>query len=695
MPRSILLSTCFGVLAAAPAFAQDSAPLVDIITINANRTATDSATLDAQEMASHMTPDTTAVLAQLPGLSTISNGALSGQVQYRGLFGSRVNIRVNGRAFESGGPNLMDPPMHYAPVSLLEQITVDRGIAPVSAGPGLAGGLDARFKSVGFAEGDTLSHTAEFSLSGQSIDDGWSRSAMTGIATTRFRVYAFVANESGEDYSAPGATVAGTRYERLIYGLGAGVRSGDHELALRFRRNETGPTGNPQFAMDIRYVDSDFIELDHDMRLADWDLSTRISWNEVEHAMNNFSLRPAPASMMRFRETIATVEHQAIALSASRRFAAGELELGVDHASSTHDVTITNPHNADFFLNNLPNIDMARTGAFVEWQGPLASWQAELGARVDTHSAEAEEASTGAAVPMMPGMLANTFNMADREWNDVTIDAVARAWHPINDVTLLRVGIARKSRVPTYLERFAWLPTPASAGLADGNTYVGDLELEPETAWIIQAGLDYHAGPAFIRPALFIQQIDNYIQGIAYDDTVGVIDTPVEMVSMMNGDPSPLRFANVDAELYGFDGDFGYQLTPDWRLDGTFEFVRAKRRDIDDNLYRVAPASLSIALSHNAEHWSAGIETVWTAEQKDVSSTNAEQASEGYLVWNLSARVNGPLGSVIDLRVENLFDEAYAPHLSGRNRNSGSDVGVGAPIAAAGRNLGLRLSWSR
>ncbi|MBO6796881.1 TonB-dependent receptor [Maricaulis sp.] len=694
MPRSILMSTCLGVLIAAPAFPQDSAPLVDIITINAHRTTTDGSTLDAQEMASHMTPDTTAVLARLPGVSAISNGALSGQVQYRGLFGSRVNIRLNGRAFESGGPNLMDPPMHYAPAALLEQITIDRGIAPVSAGPGLAGGLDARFKSIDFSESDTLSHATEFSLSGQSIDEGWSRSAMSGIATERFRVYAFGAQESGEDYSAPDTPVAGTRYDRLIYGLGAGFRSGAHEIALSFRRNETGPTGNPQFAMDIRYVDSDFIEFDHDMSLAGWDVSTRISWNEVEHAMNNFSLRPAPASMMRFRETIATVEHQAIALSASRDFAGGALDLGVDHAFATYDVTITNPRNADFFLNSLPDIDMARTGAFLEWQGPLGSWQAELGARLDAHTAEADEASTGPAVPMMPVMLANMFNMSEREWDDVTVDAVARAWHPINDTTLLRVGIARKSRVPTYLERFAWLPTPASAGLADGNTYVGDLELEPETAWIIQAGLDYHAGPAFIRPALFYQQVDNYIQGVAFDDTVGVIDTPVEMVSMMNGDATPLRFANVGAELYGFDGDFGVQLSPTWRLDGAFEFVRAKRRDIDDNLYRVAPASVSLALSHDAEHWSAGIETVWTADQKDVSFTNGEPTSEGYVVWNFNARVNGPLNSVIDLRVDNLLDEAYAPHLSGRNRNSGSAVGLGAPIPAAGRNLGIRLSWS-
>ena len=47
------------------------------------------------------------------------------------------------------------------------------------------------------------------------------------------------------------------------------------------------------------------------------------------------------------------------------------------------------------------------------------------------------------------------------------------------------------------------------------------------------------------------------------------------------------------------------------------------------------------------------------------------------------------------MRIDNLLDEAYTPHLSGRNRNSGSEIGLGAAIPAPGRNLGLRLSWSR
>ena len=38
-------------------------------------------------------------------------------------------------------------------------------------------------------------------------------------------------------------------------------------------------------------------------------------------------------------------------------------------------------------------------------------------------------------------------------------------------------GVSRKSRSPAYQERYLWLPLQATAGLADGRTYTGNLDL--------------------------------------------------------------------------------------------------------------------------------------------------------------------------------------------------------------------------
>jgi len=45
---------------------------------------------------------------------------------------------------------------------------------------------------------------------------------------------------------------------------------------------------------------------------------------------------------------------------------------------------------------------------------------------------------------------------------------------------------------------------------------------------------------------------------------------------------TPLRYSNVEVAFYGADASFGY------RLDGSVSFTRARRRDIDDGILRVA-----------------------------------------------------------------------------------------------------------
>jgi iron complex outermembrane receptor protein len=677
------------------AFAQSADnPLTDIITVSTPRLQSPTRDqLDPQEQPVIAAPDTTHLLARLPGAAAVANGALSGQLQYRGLFGPRLNIRVNDQMIASGGPNLMDPPLHYAPSVLVERIEFARGVSPVSDGPGLGGGFNASLISGDFTDqaGFSLSHT--LTLAARSADDSTAIGGLVGLSNDSLRFHVLGSLETGDDRETPYGTIHGSEHERSVYGIGGGWRSGPHTLSVEFRRNETGPTGNPPFSMDIRFIDTDTARIAY---RGDFDairLDLAAGWSDVGHGMNNVSLRPAPGSPMRWRETFAYAETRTLSAALALAAMGGELRAGIDHADTAHDVTITNPVNADFYLHNLPDIDLSRTGAFVEWDGPMiAGWQGELGLRVDHHEASAGLAATGSAVPAMPGMLAMAANMADRDWQGSTLDAALRLWRPLSETITVRLNLARKTRAPGYLERFAWLPTAASGGLADGNTYVGDLELEPETAWIAEAGLDWSDAQAYARPTLFIRRIDDYIQGVPFDATPGLINSPVEMVSAMNGDPTPLRFANVDAELFGLDADFGYRIDAHWRLDGAVSWVRGKRRDIKDDLYRIAPAHLRISASYDAETWTVTLESLATARQDEVSLANGETATPGQVVANLYGRWDVRPGVSLALGVENLLDQPWRDHLAGVNRNAGSDIGLGERLPGNGRSFGLRLA---
>jgi iron complex outermembrane receptor protein len=409
--------------------------------------------------------------------------------------------------------------------------------------------------------------------------------------------------------------------------------------------------------------------------------------------MNNFDLRPPPAAAMR-RETFADAITRTGDLTVIFPVAEGELRLGADVEDVDRANLITNPSNPNFYIRSMPDVSVRRAGLFAEWAGAIGSLNGELGIRVDQTDAEAGLAETGPAVPAMIAGLAASFNAEDRSRDETTFDGAARIWTaPINGL-VWRATLAHKTRAPSYLERFAWLPTEASAGLADGNIYVGDLDLSPETAWTAEVGVDYETERWSIRPSIYIREIDDYIQGVPFDATPGVLDTPQEMVASMNGDTTPLRFANVDARLYGFDLDASLKLSDSWRLDGVASYVRGERRDIDDNLYRIAPPSLTVSATYEASVWDATLEARAVAKQTEVSSTNSEAPTSGYVILNLLGGWDVARGVRLSASVENLLDHQYRDHLAGYNRVSGSDVALGQRLPGPGRSFLLRLNVS-
>lgn len=682
---------CSGLVLALPVAATQDV-FSDVIVVTAQRDMRESDTIYGND-AMPMAADAAALIGRLPGAALVNNGSLSGQVQYRGAYGFRVGTRVNGQTFRSGGPNLMDPPMHYAPPTLVDTITVNRGAAPVSFGPSLIGGVDTQLKQVTFAQSSLLESGYDLTAIGRSADSSHAVGIVGGVASDTFRAFGFYSDERGSDREFADGSIDATSFERQVYGAGIGLRRGDNEWELELRRQETGPTGNPPFAMDIDYVDTDFARLSFETLLADTKMILAFGYSDVSHGMNNFDQRPPPVAM-RHRQTTTAGTTYTASLGFASPLTHGELQFGMDIEQADHEALITNPRNAAFFVTSMPEVEQNRLGAYINWQGGMGPGSLELGVRVDRHEDSAADASVGPVLPPMAGMLAMGFNQSDRNWEDTTVDMVARYWQE-SDFGVWRASIARKNRAPMYLERYGWLPIAASAGLADGNNYIGDVGLAPETVWIAEVGIDVSGTDWWIRPTVFFHQVDDYIQGVAFDMTPGVIDNPVEMVSMMNGDPTPLQFSNVDARMFGIDADYGWQMAKNWRLEGVMSVVRGERRDISDDLYRISPDRLSLAVVYEQPRWSVSLTGEGVRKQDKVSVTNSEQKTSGYGLMHLFA--NWKVSDQLQLSggIENLLDRQYQQHLAGYNRVSGSDVAPGDRLPGTGRNVFLKVSLRR
>ena len=169
----------------------------------------------------------------------------------------------------------------------------------------------------------------------------------------------------------------------------------------------------------------------------------------------------------------------------------------------------------------------------------------------------------------------------------------------------------------------------------------------------------------------------------------------VRMMNMNNGTrrPDPLQFNNVDARLYGLDMDYALRLNTHWSLSGLVNYVRGERRDIDDNLYRIAPPNGSLGLNYQSHNWQARIEGVLYAGQDEVSITNREQTTPGYGIVNLSADWQFSPSLQLAAGVENLLDREYRVHTGGYNRAANPDIPVGQRLPAYGANGYLRLTY--
>ncbi len=642
-------------------------------------------------------PDVAQLLREAPGGNVNGNGPLTGIPQYRGMYGQRVAVSLDGNTLAPAGPNWMDPPLSYATSGQLEAIEVYRGIAPVSvAQESIGGAIDARSLRGGFSDDGRLQLHGQFAGGAQSASDGARLTGALQLAGENQRLNLAGATERGDDARFPGGRILPTEYERQRFDVGYGLRSGDHEFALGYGYNDTGDTGTPALPMDIRYIRGDLYKLEYHYQPASgWRVDASLFGSELDHGMTNYHLRRAPADPGLWRRNIADASSAGYKLQLTRKDGDGQWLLGTDGLRSSHDSDVDNPNSPMFFVVNFNDASREILGVFIERQQHLADrWQADFGARLNRVDTDADPVNGTPAMMMPPAqLLRDQFNAADRGRSDDNLDLVARLHYRQTANASWYLGLAQKNRSPSYQERYLWLPLEATAGLADGNLYTGSIDLDPEQSREIEFGLDFRGDTVSLAPRLFYKRVDDYIQGVPGTNQPAIM--LVRMMNAVNGthNPDPLQFANVDAELYGFDMDWRWQLAADWELSGIVNYVRGERRDIDDSLYRIAPPNASLRLGWSGGNWRAGIEGVAYAAQHDVSRSNREQRSSGYGVLNLSAGWQASARLSLDAGVDNLLDREYREHLGGYNRAANPDIAIGERLPATGINAYARAVY--
>jgi len=639
--------------------------------------------------------DAAVLLHKVPGANVNANGPLSGIAQYRGLYGDRVNVTSDGANYKSACANAMDAPLSHVPAVLTEELTVKRGIASVSSGiETLGGSIVQKTRRGEFSEDDDILFSGRTANGYNSVNDGYYVSLFANIANQNHKIRGGGSREAGDSYDWRDGVNIDTSYERNVGTVGYGFQTDDqdHALDLAYTYNDTHTSGTPSLPMDIVYSRGGVTNFNYDGMIAEkYAVTTEFQYQDIEHQMNNYSLRGLVAVPKR-RQSDNTAEGFGYKATIDIPLFDGNLLLGVDGDNIKHNAVITNPFKEAFRINNFNDASRDRYGFFAEWNGDLApDWNFELGTRLNWIQMNAGTVG-GAGAPIFgpgkPGSkLAAEFNASDRLKNDVNVDVVAVVTHYLSSDMAVELGFGRKTRSPSYQERYLWMPLNATGGLADGRNYIGNINIAPETSYQAELGFDWQAESVYMTPRVFYRYVDNYIQG-----------TPTQNKAALAIDPTTLEYSNVNANLYGVDLEAGYRFLEDWRLDFLLSYVRGKRTDVSDNLYRIAPLNGQISLFYDTEEWLVGTEVVGYDKQTKTAEYNNEVPTAGYVIWNLRMQYRPQFKYVQGLQlgfgIENLLDKAYRVHLSGLNRNPINDgTEIGEHLPGQGRNFYATLSY--
>lgn len=665
--------------------------------------------------------DAALLINRVPGGGANHNGPLTGQIQYRGMFGPRINVRIDGMLIHGGGPNWMAPPLHHIPAALMEDLVVEQGIASISTGSGIGGAATAHWKRPQFNDGDGWDWHGDTELSAGSAAGSTSGSLILGGSNANHRLYGIGNLDRGDNYESANGEVAATQYSRAIYGVGYGFQSGSHEVLFDAHRIETEDSGTPTLPMDIDWFDTDTFNFRYNGQLGDLGVEFGVYRSNIEHGMSNYLLRPTPdfssLPLPPFlgddkRFAFAESEESGFRLVFDLEVGPGVLEVGAEGKDGKHDVSVNDPDFAPFFVENFNDVKTDSKSAFIQWSAILDDdWYVEFGGRLERVEMSAGEIDAFPArlVDMNPAMwhmgtppravwmLRQGFNSRERAQNDDNNDLVAKLRYQLTSNLVVEAGYGRKTRSPLYQERFLWIPLEINAGLGDGNNYVGNPNLVPETSDQFELGFDWSIGAAWFSPRFFIRDVDDYIQGVpaTHMAVVGVSRNA-------NGDPTPLMFANTEAEFRGFDLTFGFPIDDRWRVEGMASQVNAKRGDVSDHLYRVNPDNVRASLLYETGNFSARIEQVVVMEQDNVSRTNtydpmnpnnSSDPTDGYNLTNVYLDWLTDRGFTFTLGAENLFDTDYVDHLTGFNRVLNSVVPQGSRMYGQGINLFGRVQY--
>jgi len=725
-----LLATLAMVFAAPALAADEPTRMLDDVIVSAGKLPTDdtaSTTVDRRRIAplSAATSDTASLLRDVPGLALSAAGGISSLPVIHGLADDRLRIRVDGMDLISACANHMNPPLSYIDPTQVENLQVHAGITPVSLGGDSIGGtILATSRAPRFAEaGEGVLAGGE--LGGFYRSNGEARGANVAatLASENLSLRYSASTAQSENYKAardfkpgvtatrtiagshwiPGDEVASTAYKSENHALGLAWKLDKHQLDLRLGYQHIPYQGFPNQHMDMTDNRSTQVNLGYTGQFAWGRLEARVYNERTRHEMNFLDDKQywyhASGTVPGMPMNTEGNNTGALAKAEIDLSPRDLLRLGGEYQRYRLDdwwpasygvvngVKVGGMQPNTFW--NINNGQRDRFDLFGEWEGRwsprLSSLLGIRGGLVKMDSGTVQGYNSGYAAD------ASRFNQAERQRTDHNLDLTALLRYAADASQHYEGGYARKTRSPSLYERYTWstggMAMTMNNWLNDGNGYVGNLDLKPETAHTFSLTADWHdaAQAAWsIRLTPYYTRVDDYIDARCAPGK-----------TCKTGQFNYLTLTNQDARLVGIDLSAFAALgkidgVGSFAARGVLGYVNGKNRTTGEHLYNIMPLNARLALEHRLGNWTNTVEEVLVGAKDKLAPAHYEMPTKGYGLLNLRSSYAWQ-NLRLDLGLENAFNQPYSHPLGGAYIGQGTTMslnGAGAPYGITVPGMG-------
>jgi len=327
------------------------------------------------------------------------------------------------------------------------------------------------------------------------------------------------------------------------------------------------------------------------------------------------------------------------------------------------------------------------------------NWITSLGARLGIVQTDSDDVhGYNQTNNMGSNQLADsdTFNASKRKKTDENIDISLLTRYNMEEDSSIELGYSMKTRSPNLYQRYTWSTWTMAANMnnlyGDGNGYVGNIDLEPETAHKIGLVLNH--------------QDDNKNWRIKINPYYTYISDYIDANVIANrGDGyRNLKFDNQTATIYGLDVGADMHLFRtlnfgNFNLLSKFNYQKGRNTDADTDLYNMMPPNLTLAINQNVGSWNNSLSMLLVDKKDNVNSTRQERETAGFTKFDFVTSYQWESVSIIG-EVENILDKSYADPLGGEYLGQGATMSTGitrangTQVYAMGRSFNVALSYS-